>query len=84
MTRRSKYASNFGASVSVALAEAKTTQSSLADSIGVSTSYVNQTITGHKTASPEWVEIIASTLKLSNERKRELHLAAAKDAGFKL
>jgi transcriptional regulator with XRE-family HTH domain len=51
--------------VSVALAEARMTQTDLAAKTGRSTAYVNQLITGHKKPSPEWVDLIADTLNLS-------------------
>ena len=82
--RRSKYDSPFGASVSVALAEARMTQSALARKAGSSTAYVNQLMTGRKKPSPEWVELVADTLNVSPEKRRELHVAAAKQHGFKL
>ena len=82
--RRSRYASPFGASVSVALAEARMTQTELAAKTGRSTAYVNQLITGHKKPSPEWVDLIADTLKLSPKDRQALHVAAAKQHGFKL
>ncbi len=66
--RRSRYASPFGASVSVALAEARMTQTELAAKTGRSTAYVNQLITGHKKPSPEWVDLIADTLHALAER----------------
>jgi transcriptional regulator with XRE-family HTH domain len=70
--------------VSVALAEARMTQSELAAKTGRSTAYVNQLITGHKKPSPEWVDLIADTLKLSPKDRQALHVAAAKQHGFKL
>ena len=84
MGRRSRYASPFGASVSVALAGARMTQTELAAKTGRSTAYVNQLITGHKTPSPEWVDFIADTLNLSPRQREGLHVAAAKQHGFKL
>ena len=44
--------------MSVALAEARMTQTELAAKTGRSTAYVNQLITGHKKPSPEWVGAI--------------------------
>jgi hypothetical protein len=44
----------------------------------------NQLITGHKKPSPEWVDLIADTLKLSPEQRQALHVAAAKQHGFRL
>jgi hypothetical protein len=78
------YNTNFGTSVSNALAEARLTQSEVATSARISQPYFNQMLTGLKKPSPEWVDIIASTLNFSKEKRRELHVAAAKDYGFKL
>lgn len=83
-TRRSKNDTAFGASVSHALAEANLTQVDLAQLTGNSVSYVNQTLTGLKTPSPEWVDIVANTLKLQADMKTKLHQSAAKDAGYKI
>lgn len=80
-TSASNY-SNFGTSVSRSLTGA--TQVDLANSAGISQPYLNQMMTGRKKPSPEWVDIIASTLNLNEEKTRELHLAAARDLGFKL
>jgi transcriptional regulator with XRE-family HTH domain len=82
--RRSKTDSHFGASVSKSLAEARMTQTEVAERIGSSTSYVNQMLTGRKRPSPQWVDLIADTLKASDRQRVELHRAAAKDYGFKL
>lgn len=84
LTSASKTTSNFGTSVSQWLIEAKATQVDLSNSAGISQPYLNQMMTGRKKPSPEWVDIIASTLKLSKEKTQELHLAAARDHGFKL
>jgi len=60
------------------------TQSDLAESLGRSPSYTNQVMTGRKGASPEWVELVADTLRLSKADRRKLHFAAAKDQGYQL
>ena len=60
------------------------TQTELAAKTGRSTAYVNQLITGHKKPSPEWVELIADTLKLNPEQRQRAACAAAKQHGFKL
>jgi DNA-binding transcriptional regulator YdaS (Cro superfamily) len=80
--RRNRYSSEFGSSVSTALAEARMTANDLATATGVSASYLSQMMTGRKHVSPEWVEIIAAALKAGDERRGQLHLAAAKDAGY--
>jgi DNA-binding transcriptional regulator YdaS (Cro superfamily) len=74
----------FGTSVRNALAEARLTQSEVATSAKISQPYFNQMLTGLKRVSPRWVDTIADTLNLSLAKRRELHLAAAKDHGFKL
>lgn len=84
MSRRSKYETAFGTSVSGALAEARMSQTDLADKLGKSSAYTNQTMTGRKRVSPQWADLIADTLQLSPERRRDLHVAAAKDFGFKI
>lgn len=84
VVRRTKNDTAFGASVSNALAEAQLNQVDLAKMTGKSVSYVNQTLTGTRSASAGWVNLVASTLKLQNERKAELHRAAAKDLGYEL
>lgn len=75
---------NFGASVSQALAERQSSQTALASSVGRSVAYTNQTITGRKRPSPEWVDLIANTLEMNDIERKALHIAAAKDHGFKI
>lgn len=70
--------------MSQSLAEGRITQSAMAGSANISQPYLNQMMTGKKNPSPQWVDIIASTLKLDATKRRELHLAAARDFGFKL
>lgn len=82
--RRERTKSEFGTSVSRALAEANLTQVDLAASTNVSPSYVNQTVTGKKRVHPEWVDLVANVLKLQARERAKLHRAAAKDFGFKL
>lgn len=75
---------NFGASVSKLLAEAQTTQSAIANVANISQPYFNQMVTGRRIPAPEWIDIIADALKVNEKKRLELHLAAAKDYGFKL
>ena len=69
--RLTKYSTDFGASVSTALAEARMTQADLATVTGSSTAYTNQVITGRKAASQGWVELVADHLGLPPNKKRE-------------
>ena len=66
------------------LAAARLSQLDLATSMGKTPVYVNRTLTGRAKPSPGWVDLVADTLKLSAEKRRELHVAAAKDNGFKI
>jgi len=70
--RRTKRDTEFGASVSSALAEARITQPELASAIGKSVAYTNQVITGRKAPSEEWVNLVADCLRLSEEGRRKM------------
>lgn len=82
MVRRTT--SNVGATLSRYLIERGITQSVAASSSGTSKPYLNQIITGHRKAAPEWLDLIADTLKLSRLDREKLHRAGALDHGFKL
>jgi plasmid maintenance system antidote protein VapI len=82
MVRRSKNDTEFGASVSSALAEAHLTANELAARTGLSSSYLNQMMTGRKRVSPEWADLIASTLDLQGKERKKLHAAAVTDMGY--
>jgi transcriptional regulator with XRE-family HTH domain len=84
MVRRSKYDTDFGASVSKSLAEARLTQSGLAERTGQSPAYINQVITGRKKPSPQWIDMVANALNLSERERVHLHRQAAKAHGFTL
>src|SRR5262249_1133955 len=83
MPRDTKY-SRFGAAVSAALAERQISQADLAQALGRSPAYLNQTMTGTKPASAAWVDLVADTLKPPLAKRTEPHAAAARDQGFKL
>lgn len=59
-------------------------QTYTASASGYSQPYINQIVRGRRKPSPEWIETIANTLKLAKHERARLHLAAAKDHGFKL
>jgi cyanate lyase len=84
MPRQTKSTSAFGAAVSAALTERRMSQYDLAEAVGKSTAYTNQTITGRKSASPQWVNLVAETLRLSAKERMALHRAAAKDQGYEI
>jgi len=74
----------FGSTIQDILVATGSSQAALASGIGCSRSYVNHTMAGRKVASPEWVNLVADTLKLSEDKRAELHRAAAKDAGYEI
>ncbi len=76
MTRRSRYSTEFGASLSQALAEARLNQVDLAIRIGVSPSYLNHMMTGHRRPTTKWTNIIVDELNLRGESRRQLYHAA--------
>lgn len=84
MTRRSRYNTEFGTAVSAELAAAHLGQLDLAKRLGKTPVYLNRTLTGRVKPSPGWVDLVADTLKVSAEKRQALHVAAAKDYGFKI
>lgn len=54
-------------------------QADVATATGVSTSYVNQTMTGKKAASARWVTLVA---EVTGASRRRLSNAAARDQGY--
>ena len=61
-----------------------TTQHEVASNAGMSQPYMNQFVTGKRTPSGEWLNLIAKAMKLSREQRIQLHRAAAKDSGFEI
>lgn len=59
-------------------------RASVARAAGVSPSYLSQMMTGKKLPSPKWTDLIADALHLSDVERQKLHVAVAKDVGFKL
>lgn len=82
--RRNRYATAFGAALTEQLAGRRMLQADLAKQLGRSAAYTNQVMTGRKKASPEWVDLIAGSLNLTDAERQRLHVAAATDHGFKL
>lgn len=74
----------FGLAVSTVLSEKQITQLELATRTSRSASYVNQTLTGRKSVSPEWVNLVADALELSKKQRAKLHVAAAIQHGFEI
>jgi transcriptional regulator with XRE-family HTH domain len=84
MARRTSNTSAFGTAVSRALTERRMSQAELAGTLGKSPAYTNQTLTGRKSASPEWVNLVAQALQFSPKQRTNLHRAAAKDQGYEI
>jgi transcriptional regulator with XRE-family HTH domain len=76
--------SEFGERVSELLKQRQLTQENLAYAIGRSQSYTNQVINGQKSPSAQWADLVANVLKLPPAERRKLHVAAARDNGFKI
>jgi transcriptional regulator with XRE-family HTH domain len=66
------------------LARSSMRQSDLAKRTGVSPAYVNRLMTGKAKASPQWVDLVSRTLDLPRLEEEKLHIAAARDAGYKI
>lgn len=76
--------SEFGKKVSELLKRRQLTQENLAYAIGRSQSYTNQVINGQRAPSAQWADLVADVLNLSPEERSRLHMAAARDNGFKI
>lgn len=83
MPTKAKY-SNFGSTVSQSLTVRATSQTSLAKGMGTSASYLNQTMTGRKTPTAQWADLVADVLNAPEHERQRIHAAAALDNGFKL
>ncbi|SCY11626.1 helix-turn-helix domain-containing protein [Paracoccus tibetensis] len=59
-------------------------QSELSTSLEMTPAYLSQLATGSKVPRPETIDRLATALDLSEEETRKLHLAAARDMGFRL
>jgi transcriptional regulator with XRE-family HTH domain len=74
----------FGTAVASILKARGLTQEALAQAAGKSQSYTNQILTGTKTASAQWADLVTTALSLSAQESAKLHAAAARDNGFKI
>jgi len=76
---------NFGTAVTGYLTARGMSQTALANVIGKDASHVNHVITGrYSRPTASWADLVANALDLDPEETYRLHLAAAKDQGFKL
>jgi transcriptional regulator with XRE-family HTH domain len=67
-----------------AMAASRISQNSLARAAGTSQPYVSQVMAGQRLPSAEWLDLVATAMKLSDERRGDLHRAAARAHGFKI
>ena len=82
--KRTRYSTDFGACVSQTLAQARMTQKDLASATSVHRTYVNHILTGRRSPSARWVDLVADATNMDEDKRRELHKEAAKAHGFKL
>lgn len=75
---------NFGAYLDEQIHHGRTSTGELAGHLQRSESYISQIKTGLKNAGPKAVDKIADALGAPDEERARMHLAAAKDAGFKI
>lgn len=84
MVARGPSKGKFGGLVLDLMSNSGVNQPQVAETLGVSTQYVNKLTTGRQKPSPEWVDLIASAVAATDEQRVELHRAAAEDHGFRL
>jgi transcriptional regulator with XRE-family HTH domain len=83
--RRSHTSTNFGQEVGSMLASRSMSQTALAQAIGKNPAHLNHVLTGrYSRPTASWADLVANALDLPDPERYRLHLAAAKDAGFKL
>ena len=81
MTSRSK-TSNVGAALDKLLSERGSNLSKLSATTNTSASYLSQLVSGHRRANGPWLELVSNVLELTDDEKKELVLAWAKDHGL--
>jgi hypothetical protein len=84
MARRSPYGTAFDDWTSELLAKRRMTQLDLTKAVGQHPAHTNQVLTGGRRPSPEYLDLVANALGLSDKERVALHSAAAKDHASKL
>ncbi len=74
----------FGKEVRHALTSNNTTQLALSRQLSVTSPYLSHLMTGKRNPSSRWVDLIADALNATPEQRRDMHLKAAQQKGFKL
>jgi hypothetical protein len=76
---------NFGQEVTSLLSAHSMSQAALARAMGKAPGHLNHKIYArYSRPTASWAELVANALDLPDEERYRLHLAAAKDSGFKL
>lgn len=76
---------NFGQEVTSLLSASAMSQADLARAIGKAPGHLNHKLFArYSRPTASWAEMVANALDLPPEDRYRLHLAAAKDSGFKL
>ena len=84
MRKSQKPYTAFGATVGSALTASNLSQAVLATGMKTTSAQVTHLLRGYRKPSPKWVDLIADTLDMSEDERRDLHLKAARQYGFKL
>jgi plasmid maintenance system antidote protein VapI len=84
MISASRRGTAFGRLLAEELDRQQMRQTKLAGSVSRSPQYINALISGTKRASPEWVDLVADTLQLTDTDRQRMHEAAALDRGYRL
>lgn len=81
---RGSYDTHIGKAVNALLDARNMTTAKLAERLCVAPSMVSQFMIGWRKPSAKWVELVADAMGLDPADKQKLHIAAARDHGFKL
>jgi transcriptional regulator with XRE-family HTH domain len=81
---KARYRTAFGRALGQQLAARGMTFADGAKNLGVTAAYVSKLTAGTTHPSPGWLDLIATSLSLTEEERVGLHRAAAQDKGYKL
>lgn len=80
----SQNTNEFGYSLSSIIEAGDMSVSTIATVSGMSPNYLYQLLTGRRHPSPAWIDAISNALGLPTDKIFRLHVAAARDRGFKI
>src|SRR5262245_32497040 len=81
---KARFRTAFGRALGQSLAARSMTFHEGATAVGVTRAYVSQLSKGERHPSPQWLDLVADTLQMTEEERVRLHRAAAADKGYKL